>query len=166
MAKLLVLHLCFVLITSSSLFHVGTSITDKSQDGSEEWGYVQVRPKAHMFWWLYRSPSRVDVSSKPWPTILLLQGGPVWELLGYRAIELKLDAKKLNMAEKSRPLDNPVGTGCSYVESGGEFTKGDMEAAIDMMTLPAESEGGKFAVTLALSLLRVIQARNLTLNLG
>ena len=44
MAKLLVLRLCFVLIASSFLFHVGGSITHKSQDGTEEWGYVQVRP--------------------------------------------------------------------------------------------------------------------------
>ena len=70
------------------------------------------------------------------------------------------------------------------MESGGEFSKGDVEAAIDMTTLLAEvsknntvglrnaplyifaeSYGGKFAVTLALSLLRAIQAGNLTLNL-
>ncbi|KAF8396492.1 hypothetical protein HHK36_018115 [Tetracentron sinense] len=45
-------------------------------DGSEEWGHVQVRPKAHMFWWLYRSPYRIEDPSKPWPIILWLQGGP------------------------------------------------------------------------------------------
>uniref|UniRef100_A0A7N0VBW6 Uncharacterized protein n=1 Tax=Kalanchoe fedtschenkoi TaxID=63787 RepID=A0A7N0VBW6_KALFE len=50
--------------------------------GGESWGYVQVRPKAHMFWWLYRSPYRQQLaaSSKPWPTVLWLQGGPVIEL--------------------------------------------------------------------------------------
>ena len=69
------------------------------------------------------------------------------------------------------------------MESGGEFVKGDVEAAINMTTLLtevsndivclrnaplyifAESYSGKFAVTLALSLLRAIQAGNLTLNL-
>ncbi|XP_022985845.1 serine carboxypeptidase-like 51 [Cucurbita maxima] len=192
MAKLLVLHLCFVLIASSSLFHVGTSITHKSQDGSEEWGYVQVRPKAHMFWWLYRSPSRVDVGSKPWPTILWLQGGPGGSGTGFGNF---LEIGPLNSNLKPRNstwlkkadllfVDNPVGTGYSYVESGGEFAKGDVETAIDMTTLLvevsndtvglrnaplyifAESYGGKFAVTLALSLLRAIQAGNLTLNLG
>lgn len=44
MAKLLVLRFCFVLIASTSLLNVGASITHKSQDGTEEWGYVQVRP--------------------------------------------------------------------------------------------------------------------------
>ena len=34
-----------------------------AQDKQEEWGYVTVRPGAHMFWWLYRSP--VDWESKP-----------------------------------------------------------------------------------------------------
>ena len=30
-----------------------------------------------MFWWLYRSPYRVENPTKPWPIILWLQGGPV-----------------------------------------------------------------------------------------
>ena len=30
-----------------------------------------------MFWWLYRSPHRVDNGTAPWPTVLWLQGGPV-----------------------------------------------------------------------------------------
>ena len=34
-----------------------------AQEKQEEWGYVTVRPGAHMFWWLYRSP--VDWESKP-----------------------------------------------------------------------------------------------------
>jgi serine carboxypeptidase 1 len=48
-----------------------------NSDGSEAWGYVEVRPKAHMFWWHYKSPYRVENPSKPWPIILWLQGGPV-----------------------------------------------------------------------------------------
>ncbi|KAG5020168.1 hypothetical protein JHK87_016023 [Glycine soja] len=32
--------------------------------------------EAHMFWWLYRNPYRVDNPSKPRPIILWLQGGP------------------------------------------------------------------------------------------
>lgn len=30
-----------------------------------------------MFWWLYKSPYRIENPSKPWPIILWLQGGPV-----------------------------------------------------------------------------------------
>ncbi|KAM0867316.1 hypothetical protein ACQ4PT_042075 [Festuca glaucescens] len=47
-----------------------------SGDGNEQWGYVQVWQKAHVFWWLYKSPQRVSSLAKPWPTILWLQGGP------------------------------------------------------------------------------------------
>jgi carboxypeptidase C (cathepsin A) len=35
--------------------------------------------EAHMFWWLYHSPQRVDNGTTPWPTVLWLQGGPVSE---------------------------------------------------------------------------------------
>lgn len=38
---------------------------------------VIVITEAHMFWWHYKSPYRVEDSSKPWPIILWLQGGPV-----------------------------------------------------------------------------------------
>jgi len=38
---------------------------------------VIVISEAHMFWWHYKSPYRVEDSSKPWPIILWLQGGPV-----------------------------------------------------------------------------------------
>ena len=34
-----------------------------AQEKQEEWGYVTVRPGAHMFWWLYRSPG--NWQSKP-----------------------------------------------------------------------------------------------------
>ena len=34
-----------------------------AQEKQEEWGYVTVRPGAHMFWWLYRSPT--DWQNKP-----------------------------------------------------------------------------------------------------
>ncbi|XP_022944267.1 serine carboxypeptidase-like 51 [Cucurbita moschata] len=192
MTKRFVLRRCFILFASFALFDVRTSITHKSEDGTEEWGYVQVRPKAHMFWWLYRSPSRVDAGSKAWPTILWLQGGPGGSGTGFGnfleigPLNLNLKPRNSTWLQKADLLfvDNPVGTGYSYVESGGEFAKGDVEAAIDMTTLLAEvsknntvglrnaplyifaeSYGGKFAVTLALSLLRAIQAGNLTLNL-
>lgn len=38
---------------------------------------IIVIAEAHMFWWHYKSPYRVEDPSKPWPIILWLQGGPV-----------------------------------------------------------------------------------------
>ncbi|XP_022140747.1 serine carboxypeptidase-like 51 isoform X1 [Momordica charantia] len=182
---------CCVAIFRSSIFDFGTAITQKSQDGTEEWGYVQVRPKAHMFWWHYRSPFRVDHASKPWPTVLWLQGGPGQSGVGMGnfveigPLDTNLKPRNSTWLRKADLLfvDNPVGTGYSYVEDTGEFAKGDEDAAADMTTLLVEisndivglqnspfyiigeSYGGKFAVTLALSLLRAIQAGKLKLNL-
>ncbi|KQJ99393.1 serine carboxypeptidase-like 51 [Brachypodium distachyon] len=156
-------------------------------DGSEEWGYVQVRPKAHMFWWLYRSPHRVDNASTPWPTVLWLQGGPGASGVGYGNFE---EIGPLDVALKPRNstwlnkadllfVDNPVGTGFSFVEAGNTtlLAHSDAQTATDLTALlvklygggsgaplkqgsplyiVAESYGGKFAVTTALAALKAI----------
>uniref|UniRef100_K3YDK2 Uncharacterized protein n=1 Tax=Setaria italica TaxID=4555 RepID=K3YDK2_SETIT len=54
----------------------GASLSSGTADGMERWGYVEVRPKAHIFWWYIQSLQRVSSPMKPWPTILWLQGGP------------------------------------------------------------------------------------------
>jgi serine carboxypeptidase 1 len=81
-------------------------------------------------------------------------------------------------------VDNPVGTGFSYVEDKTLLVKTDEEAADDLTTLLkklfnknvnlqksplyifAESYGGKFAVTLGVSALKEIEAGKLKLQLG
>ncbi|XP_022140631.1 serine carboxypeptidase-like 51 [Momordica charantia] len=183
--------LCCAVIFFSSVFELGNAITQKSPDGTQKWGYVEVRPKAHMFWWHYRSPFKVNQASKPWPTILWLQGGPGGSGVGIGNFE-EIGPLDTNLKPRSSTwlrkadllfVDNPVGTGYSYVEDTGEFAKGDGDAAADMTTLLtevsndivglqnsplyiiAESYGGKFAVTLALVLLQAIQAGKLKLNL-
>ncbi|KAK3124137.1 hypothetical protein QOZ80_8AG0641020 [Eleusine coracana subsp. coracana] len=165
-------------------------------DGSEEWGYVQVRPKAHMFWWLYRSPQRVENGSTPWPTVLWLQGGPGASGVGYGNF---MEIGPLDSDLKPRPttwlakadllfVDNPVGTGFSFVEGGDPnlMVRTDAEAADDLTTLlcslyrdnnnarlrgsplyiVAESYGGKFAVTTALKALKAIQEDRLHANIA
>ncbi|KAL6537975.1 hypothetical protein OROHE_012262 [Orobanche hederae] len=81
-------------------------------------------------------------------------------------------------------MDNPVGTGYSYVEDTKLLVKSDDEAAADLTTLlieisnrnvnlqksplyiVAESYGGKYAVTLGLSALGAIEDGKLKLKLG
>ncbi|OWM69670.1 hypothetical protein CDL15_Pgr025519 [Punica granatum] len=81
-------------------------------------------------------------------------------------------------------VDSPVGTGFSYTEDESLMVKTDYEAAADMTTLLmelfnknetlqrsplyifAESYGGKFAVTLGLTVLESIDAGKLKLQLG
>ncbi|XP_010267336.1 PREDICTED: serine carboxypeptidase-like 51 isoform X2 [Nelumbo nucifera] len=175
-----------------SLFHGGVAGAAGTKDGSEQWGYVRVRPKAHMFWWFYRSPYRAEYPSKPWPIILWLQGGPGASGVGIGNFQeigpLDTDLKPRNSTWLQVAdllfVDNPVGTGYSFVEDEKVMVKTDEEAATDLTTLlkklfnrnlglrgrplyiVAESYGGKYAVTLALSALKAIEAGELKLKLG
>ncbi|KAK2643487.1 hypothetical protein Ddye_025250 [Dipteronia dyeriana] len=194
-------YVCVVpLVAFSLLFHGGIARAVRSShshsstqdDASEEWGYVEVRPKAHMFWWLYRSPYRVENSTKPWPIILWLQGGPGASGVGIGNFEevgpLDINLKPRNSTWLRKAdllfVDNPVGTGYSYVEDKKLFVESDVEAATDLTTLleeifnknqklqksplyiVAESYGGKFAATLGLSALNAIESGKLKLKLG
>ncbi|KAI7734312.1 hypothetical protein M8C21_006593 [Ambrosia artemisiifolia] len=186
-ALLLLCALGFVSSVSSTVNSSGGT-----SDGSEEWGYIEVRPGAHMFWWLYKSPNRVEDPSKPWPTILWLQGGPGASGVGFGnfgeigPLDVDLKPRNSTWLQKANLLfvDSPVGTGFSYVEDDKLFVKTDEEAAIDLTTLLkaiynvntklegsplyifAESYGGKFAVTLGLSTLKAIDEGQLKLQLG
>ncbi|GKU93963.1 hypothetical protein SLEP1_g7512 [Rubroshorea leprosula] len=145
-----------------------------------------------MFWWLYRSPYRVENPSKPWPVILWLQGGPGASGVGIGNFEevgpldTNLNPRNSTWLKKADLLfvDNPVGTGFSFVENTSLFVKTDDEAATDLTTLlivlfnkneelqksplyvVAESYGGKFAVTLGLSAVKAIESGKLKLKLG
>ncbi|WVZ00390.1 hypothetical protein V8G54_026459 [Vigna mungo] len=183
-----------------------SSSRSRSEDGSEEWGYVEIRPtivtylcalnfgttEAHLFWWLYRTPYRVDNPSKPWPIILWLQGGPGASGVGLGnfgeigPLDGNLKPRNFTWLRKADLLfvDNPVGTGYSYVEDSDLYAKTDQEATTDLTTLlvelfnndanlqksplfiVAESYGGKFAVALALSAFKAIQQGTLKATLG
>ncbi|GKV16604.1 hypothetical protein SLEP1_g27226 [Rubroshorea leprosula] len=182
----------FSVLFSASLSHGAIGRVRSSRDGLEDWGYVQVRPKAHMFWLLYRSPYRVENPSKPWPIILWLQGGPGSSGVGIGNFEeigpldTNLNPRNSTWLKKADLLfvDNPVGTGYSFVEKTNLFVKTDEEAATDLTTMlmtlfnkneelqksplyiVAESYGGKFAVTLGLSAIKAIEAGKLKLKLG
>lgn len=171
--------------------HVETATGFRTQDESEAWGYVEVRPRAHMFWWYYRSPYRTEDPEKPWPIVLWLQGGPGASGVGIGnfqevgPLDTFLQPRNSTWLRKADLLfvDNPVGTGYSFVEGPNLFVKTDDENAEDLTTLlieifnrnvtlqksplyiVAESYGGKFAVTLGLSALKAIESRKLKLIL-
>ncbi|KAL7594695.1 serine carboxypeptidase-like 51 [Lactuca sativa] len=174
------------------LFHGGFAMAAGTSDGSEQWGYVEVRPKAHMFWWYYKSPYRTQDSNNPWPIILWLQGGPGASGVGtgnfeeVGPLDSFLKPRNSTWLRKADLLfvDNPVGTGYSFVEDRELLVKTDEEAATDLTTLlieifnrnetlqksplyiVAESYGGKYAVTLGLSALKAIEDKKLNLILG
>ncbi|CAL5387663.1 unnamed protein product [Camellia sinensis] len=88
---------------------------------------------AHMFWWLYRSPHRVEDPSNPWPTILWLEGGPGGSGVGFGNFleigPLDVDLKPRNSTWFTKAdllfVDSPVGTGFSYVEDESLAVKTD-----------------------------------------
>ncbi|KAI3846094.1 hypothetical protein MKW98_015463 [Papaver atlanticum] len=188
MKNFIALLLCTLLVFVHGGFVMGAG----TKDGSEQWGYVQVRPKAHMFWWHYKSPYRVDDPSKPWPIILWLQGGPGASGVGIGnfqeigPLDNFLNPRNSTWLKKADLLfvDNPVGTGYSFVEDDNAFVKTDEEAATDLTTLlrklfnkneqlqksplyvVAESYGGKYAVTLGLSIVKAMKAGHLKLKFG
>ncbi|PIA43538.1 hypothetical protein AQUCO_01900138v1 [Aquilegia coerulea] len=189
---LLLLHLSVLVLFP--FFHEGhfTVASSGTKDGSQQWGYVEVRPKAHMFWWLYKSPYRVENPINPWPIVLWLQGGPgasgvaIGNFQEVGPLDTNLKPRNSTWLQKADLLfvDNPVGTGYSFVEDEKAVVKTDDEAATDLTTLlkelfnknenlqksplhiVAESYGGKYAVTLGLSALKAIEAGELKLKLG
>ncbi|KAJ0088375.1 hypothetical protein Patl1_32288 [Pistacia atlantica] len=184
--------LFLLLLISSSLLHGYLGFAAGTDDGSEQWGYVEVRPKAHLFWWLYKSPNRVEDPSKPWPILLWLQGGPgssgvaFGNFIEIGPLDGHLQPRNSTWLKKADLLfvDNPVGTGFSYVGDENLVVGTDEEAATDLTTLLkelfngnktlqksalyifAESYGGKFAATLGVSAIRAIEAGELKLQLG
>ncbi|RWW82464.1 hypothetical protein BHE74_00009077 [Ensete ventricosum] len=90
----------------------------------------------------------------------------------------------VSLLSDEESCDNPVGTGFSYVEDDSLFVRTDVEAAVDLTTLlkklygeneswrngplfiVAESYGGKYAVTVALTIVEAIKAGELKLKLG
>jgi len=184
----LVLCLCLASPRAGS----AASVTAGTPDGSERWGYVEVRPKAHLFWWYYKSPQRASAPGKPWPTVLWLQGGPgasgvgLGNFLEVGPLDVNLKPRNSTWLQKADLIfvDNPVGVGYSYVEDDSLLVTTDWQQAADATTLlkalvrevptlqssalflVAESYGGKYAATLGASVARAVRAGELGITLG
>lgn len=112
----------FVLCTLST--HYAQQIPD------EKWSYVNVRENAYMFWWLYGAQigAHDDRSSKP--LVLWLQGGPGASGTGFGNFEelgpLDINGNKREYtwlkAANVLFVDNPVGSGFSYVTDEQAYT--------------------------------------------
>ncbi|VAH04797.1 unnamed protein product [Triticum turgidum subsp. durum] len=186
---LLPLLLCLSLLRASP----AASVTAGNPDGTELWGFVEVRPKAHLFWWYYKSPQRVSTPSRPWPTVLWLQGGPgasgvgIGNFMEVGPLDVNLKPRNSTWLQKADLIfvDNPVGVGYSYVEDDSLLVTTDWQAATDATTLlkalakelptlqqgsplflVAESYGGKYAATLGLSVARAVRAGDLKIKLA
>jgi len=109
--------------------------------GTEEWAYVDVRPGAHMFYWLYQSYHPDGYLTRP--LVLWLQGGPGASSCGYGNFEiigpLDLDLQERNTTWVKEVnvlfVDNPVGSGYSYVDYNEALTTDVQQITDDLTTV-------------------------------
>lgn len=158
--------------------------------GEQDWGHVDVRQGAHMFYWLYYTTANVS-SYVERPLAIWLQGGPGASSTGYGNFEelgpVTLEGgyrewtwvKDMNVMF----IDNPVGSGFSYVDGSSYYTTDNKQIALDLVefmkvfyalhpefkTVPlhifCESYGGKMAPEFALELYYAIERKEIESNL-
>ncbi|KAK5649242.1 hypothetical protein RI129_000271 [Pyrocoelia pectoralis] len=147
--------------------------------GQQDWDHVEVRPGAHEFWWLYETTAEVtDITEKP--LVIWLQGGPGASSTGFGnlaeigPLDENLNTRNHTWVKDVNLLfiDNPVGTGYSYVDDRIYLTTTNKQIADDLVTcmegfynkrpefrnvplyITSESYGGKMAAEFALELHR------------
>ncbi|XP_044735685.1 retinoid-inducible serine carboxypeptidase-like isoform X1 [Chrysoperla carnea] len=158
--------------------------------GEQDWDYVEVRKGAHMFWWLYYTTSNAETPESK-PLIIWLQGGPGASSTGIGNFE-ELGPLDTNLNPRNHTwvkdynvvfIDNPVGTGFSYVESDSLLTTNNTQIANDLIEclrsiykklpkfegtplyIAGESYGGKMAIEFAQILDEEIKQGNIKSNL-
>jgi serine carboxypeptidase 1 len=162
----------------------------ETPDGSEKWGYVDVRTNVHMFYWLYYTYHADGFANRPW--ILWLQGGPGASSCGYGNFEiigpldLDLNPRNTTWVKQASILfvDNPVGAGYSYVDDSSAYTRDVAEITSDLVevlravlvrapefaTRPlyvfGQSYGGKMGAHFSRYLYNEIQLGNINVNLA
>lgn len=144
-----------------------------------------------MFWWLHYTTAEGVSSPTDRPLILWLQGGPGSSSTGYGNFEilgpldLQLEERNFTWIKSHNVLfvDNPVGTGYSYVDNYKflsktnqqvsrdliELLRGFYEAQPEFINVPlyifGESYGGKMGVEFARDLYNEIKADKIKSNL-
>ncbi|XP_044735318.1 retinoid-inducible serine carboxypeptidase-like [Chrysoperla carnea] len=158
--------------------------------GEQDWDYAEVRKGAHMFWWLYYTTADVEKPESK-PLIIWLQGGPGGSSTGYGNFE-ELGPLDSNLNPRNHTwvkdynvifIDNPVGTGFSYVDSTSLLTTNNAQIARDLVEclrsfykklpqfestplyITSESYGGKMDIEFALLLDQEIKEGKIKSNL-
>lgn len=178
------LILCFLLCIYTS--HYASA---QFGDAKQSFGYIDVREGCHTFYWLFYSMAAGDDYTER-PLMIWLQGGPGGSSVGYGNFEI---LGPLDLALRPRAdtwansynlllIDNPIGTGFSYVddlslltttnEQIGEdllnFMRGFYEKHPEFESVPlfvyGQSYGGKMAVDFAIALDNAIKEGTITSN--
>ncbi|CAH2291846.1 retinoid-inducible serine carboxypeptidase isoform X1 [Pelobates cultripes] len=163
----------------------------KGRVPQQDWGYVNVRSDAHMFWWLYYA-THATKNYTDVPLVMWLQGGPGASGCGYGNFEeigpydTYLHERNTTWVKEASVLfvDNPVGTGFSYTTNDDAFAKDVSTVSADMIVLLkdffnsktefqkipfyifSESYGGKMAAAISLALNKEIKSGRIKCNFG
>ncbi|XP_039250806.1 retinoid-inducible serine carboxypeptidase-like [Styela clava] len=166
---------------------------DPMDDIETACGYVEIRPNAFMFWLLYYqdesfAPDYLTPLNEV-PVVVWLQGGPGASSTGYGNFE-ELGPLYLNLTRRPTSwtglghvlfIDNPVGSGYSYVREGGTYATNIDEVGVDLVSLLrgfyaetglqdnplyifCESYGGKMAAVFGREIVKAINAGTLESN--
>ncbi|KAH8410047.1 hypothetical protein KR009_004724 [Drosophila setifemur] len=145
--------------------------------GEQDWGYVDVREGAHMFYWLYYTTANVSSYTER-PLVLWLQGGPggassaLGNFLELGPVDINSNPREGNWVQHVNVLfvDSPVGAGFSYTDNPSLLVTNNQELTDDLMTFMmyfykehkefktvplhifSESYGGKMAPALGIRL--------------
>ena len=165
------------------------SVRGGTEDGSEEWGYVPLRPGASMFYWFYRTTHPDGYRNRP--IVLWLQGGPgvpgsgVGNFLEFGPLNEKLEPRNTSWIRTANILfvDNPVGSGFSTNKRRADIPDTIEKISDDLITLLqifmnehhyfrnnslhvfGQSYGGKMAPALAYYLHKAIKEGKIICNL-
>ncbi|XP_049627996.1 retinoid-inducible serine carboxypeptidase [Suncus etruscus] len=180
--SLLLLGLLFVGLSTGAVFNC-------PRETKEAWDYVTIRKDAHMFWWLYYANNPNKTFSEL-PLVMWLQGGPGGSSTGFGNFEeigpldTNLQPRATTWLQSASLLfvDNPVGTGFSYVNKSNAYAKDLAMVASDMLVLLksffschkdfqnipfyifSESYGGKMAAGIGLELHKAVQEGTIRCN--
>ncbi|CAG9130065.1 unnamed protein product [Plutella xylostella] len=156
----------------------------------QSYGFVDTREGAHMFYWLFYTTADVPNYTQR-PLVVWLQGGPGgsstgignFEILG--PLDLSLQPRNYTWVNDFNVLflDNPVGTGFSYVDDLSYLTTDNEQIADDFVAfmrgfylkhpefegvplyIYGQSYGGKMAVDMAIKMKEAEAASTINSNL-
>ena len=113
--------------------------SNNDNEPRQAWGFVPVRPAANMFWWLhYAQP---DDNFKKYPLVIWLQGGPGASSTGFGNFA-EIGPLDVNLRPRNNSwlnyanllfIDNPVGSGFSYVTSNDAYVRNNTQIAEDLV---------------------------------
>ncbi|KAH8038014.1 hypothetical protein HPB51_020534 [Rhipicephalus microplus] len=106
----------------------------------EAWSYVKVREHAYMFWWLMFADTPEYQAA---PLIIWLQGGPGASSAGFGnfaeigPLDVQLLPRNHSWVRFANLLfvDNPVGSGYSFVTNETGFAVNNSQIASDLVTM-------------------------------